>query len=260
MDLNYVFLQIVLFLTAFVANLLAAFAGGGAGLVQLPILILFGLQFPVALSTHKIASVFLGIGSCFRHLKEKSLNLKFSIFILFTGLPGVYFGSKIALEIPSNISIFMLGVLTILIGLYSLNNKNLGIYKEKFKKNLLNLIICGFGLFAIGFINGSLSSGTGLFVTLWLVKSLGMPYDIAIAHTLVLVGLFWNGAGAITLSFSGKIMIEWLPTLILGSFIGGLIGSHLSIKSSNYLVKKVFEFVSILMGLSLILRSALIVL
>ena len=41
---------------AFLANLLSAFAGGGAGLVQLPALILLGFPFPVALATHKVAS------------------------------------------------------------------------------------------------------------------------------------------------------------------------------------------------------------
>ncbi len=46
-----------------------------------------------------------------------------------------------------------------------------------------------------GFLNGSLASGTGLFVTIWLVRWFGFDYRLAIAYTLVLVGLFWNGMG-----------------------------------------------------------------
>ena len=46
---------------------------GGAGLVQLPALILMGLPFPVALATHKLASVALGIGASGRHLQSSTL-------------------------------------------------------------------------------------------------------------------------------------------------------------------------------------------
>ncbi len=48
--------QLGLGLIALVANALSAFAGGGAGLVQLPALILLGLPFAMALATHKLAS------------------------------------------------------------------------------------------------------------------------------------------------------------------------------------------------------------
>ena len=50
----------------------------------------------------------------------------------------------------------------------------------------------GIGLFAIGVLNGSLTSGTGLFVTLWLVRWFGADYRQAVAYTLVLGGMFWN--------------------------------------------------------------------
>ena len=69
----------------------------------------------------------------------------------------------------------------------------------------------GIVLFVIGILNGSLTSGTGLFVTLWLVQWFGMDYKRAVAHTLVLVGLFWNGSGAITLGIIGEIQWDWLP-------------------------------------------------
>ncbi|MFM7037654.1 MAG: sulfite exporter TauE/SafE family protein, partial [Planctomycetaceae bacterium] len=59
MSLPELLLQLGLFAAALVANLLSALAGGGAGLVQLPVLILLGLSFPLALATHKLASVAL---------------------------------------------------------------------------------------------------------------------------------------------------------------------------------------------------------
>ena len=56
-------LYIVLFVIAFLANTFSALAGGGAGLIQFPALIFLGLSFQVALATHKVASVALGVGA-----------------------------------------------------------------------------------------------------------------------------------------------------------------------------------------------------
>ncbi len=57
-------------------------SGGGAGLIQLPALLFFGLPFSKALATHKVASVALGIGASVPHLKRSRLQIKY-VFILF---------------------------------------------------------------------------------------------------------------------------------------------------------------------------------
>ena len=49
--------QFLLLLVAVTANSFAAFAGGGAGLLQFPALIFLGLPFSAALATHKVATV-----------------------------------------------------------------------------------------------------------------------------------------------------------------------------------------------------------
>jgi hypothetical protein len=107
-------------------------------------------------------------------------------------------------------------------------------------------------LFFLGFLNGSLTSGTGLFVTIWLVIWFGMDYQRAVAYTLILVGLFWNGTGAITLGLLGDIRWDWLPALLLGSLLGGYLGSHLAIKHGNRWIKRAFEVVTLLISIKLI--------
>jgi len=115
------------------------------------------------------------------------------------------------------------------------------------------LWIGGGGLFLIGALNGSLTSGTGLFVTLWLVRWFGADYKTAVAYTLVLVGMFWNGAGALTLGMLGEIRWDWLPALLAGSLLGGYLGAHLAIRQGNRWIKRVFEVVTVLVGIKLIL-------
>ncbi len=245
--------QILLFLISLVANLFSAFAGGGAGLLQLPALIFLGLPFAIALATHKVASVALGIGATLRHLRENNLERRFVLFILTCGLPGVILGASVILRVPDRTAQIALGLLTISLGLYSWLSKDMGQQFEPRNRQGKGLWLGGITLFVIGILNGSLTSGTGLFATLWLVRWFGLDYQRAVAYTLVLVGVFWNGSGAITLGMLGEIRWEWLPALLFGSLLGGYFGAHLAIRHGNRAIKRVFEVVTILVGAKLIL-------
>ncbi len=244
--------QLLLFLISFIANLFSAFAGGGAGLIQLPALIFLGLPFSIALATHKVASVALGVGATLRHLREDALERRFALLMLVTGLPGVILGASWILSVPDRMAEVALGLLTIGLGLYSIFKRDLGLEAAERNRQGVGLLIGGVVLFLIGVLNGSLTSGTGLFVTLWLVRWFGLDYKRAVAYTLILVGMFWNGSGALTLGLLGTIEWGWLPVLLLGSLLGGYAGAHLAILKGNRWIKRVYEVVTILVGAKLI--------
>ena len=247
------FTQSLLFLISLIANIFSAFAGGGAGLLQFPVLIFLGLPFSVALATHKVASVALGVGATVRNLREGSLQRQLTLFIVACGVPGVIIGASVILFVPDRSAEIALGLLTICLGLYSFFKPELGQNARVTAQNLQHHLIGGGVLFCIGILNGSLTSGTGLFVTLWLVCWFGLEYKRAVAHTLVLVGLFWNGSGALTLGLLGDIRWDWLPALLLGSLLGGYIGAHLAITQGNRWIKRAFEVITLAVGSKLIL-------
>lgn len=253
--LYLILLQLKLASIAIISNFLSAFAGGGAGLLQLPALILLGLPFPTALATHKLASVALGVGAGLRHYREKPLNQYLIAIILCFGLPGVWIGANIVLSIPNQIATIALGSLTLFLGIYSAKKSSLGTASKRIPLNSKNTLLGGFPIFFIGILNGSLTSGTGLFVTIWLVSFFKLSYTRAIGYTLILVGLFWNGTGALVLGLNGEIKWDWIPILISGSLIGGYLGAHLSIKKGSYIVKRTFEILTLIMGSSLIFKS-----
>jgi len=191
--------QGTLLVLSVIANWFSALAGGGAGLIQLPILIFMGLPFPLALATHKIATVALGLGATVRHLKEDHLQRWLLLLVLLAGVPGVVAGAIFILDIPSRPAEITLGLLTLSLSIYSVFKPNLGLEAEARHRDKRGILIGALVLLLIGFINGALSAGSGLFVTLWLVYWFGFDYKLAVAHTLVAVGLGWNGSGAITM-------------------------------------------------------------
>ena len=245
--------QLLIFFISLIANVFSALAGGGAGLIQLPALIFLGLPFGIAIATHKVATIALGVGATARHLRDNHLERQFAVFMVCTGVPGVILGASFILQVPDQMARIALGILTLGLSVYSFFSPQLGQEHSPAHRNTKGYLAGGIVLFLIGILNGSLTSGTGLFVTLWLIRWFGMDYKRAVAYTLVLVGLFWNGAGAITLGILGEIYWLWIPALLLGSVLGGYLGAHLAIVKGNKLIKRSFEVVTLVIGIKLII-------
>ena len=65
-----IYKSISIFLISFFSNTFSAISGGGAGLLQLPALILSGVPYYQALASHKFATVALGLGASLRNYKS----------------------------------------------------------------------------------------------------------------------------------------------------------------------------------------------
>lgn len=249
------FEQLLLFFVSLLANTLSSLAGGGAGLLQFPALIFLGLPFGKALVTHKIATVALGLGASLKYFKHSSFQWQFIVIMLAGALPGVVLGAFTIVNVSSYFAMICLGLLTISLGIYSIFKPNLG--KEDQIKNhtIKGYLIGAIGLFILGFLNGSLSSGSGLFVTIWLIYWFGMSYVRAVSYTMFLVGFFWNATGAITLVFLEAVQWSWVPVLLLGSLLGGYLGARIAMAKGNLLVKRCFEVMTIVTGFALLIKT-----
>lgn len=245
-------LFIVLLLVSLLANGLSALSGGGAGLIQFPVLIFLGLSFGKALATHKVASVALGLGASIKHLKAKTLRWRESAIILGAGLPGVVLGSVFVFQIPDQWAQLALGCLTCSLGLYSIFKPQLGMQHQPQHWQGAGLLVGMAGLFFVGVLNGSITSGTGLFLTVWLIRWFGLDYQHAIAYTLVLCGIVWNGTGALVMGWLGHVEWTWLPALLIGSLLGGYLGTRVALNKGNRWMKRAFEFTTLAVGAKLI--------
>ena len=247
-----------IFLISFFSNTFSALSGGGAGLLQLPAIILFGVPYSQALASHKLATVALGLGGSLRNYKSLRNDIYVAGQILIFGLPGVIYGASIVEFISQKYLYLFLGIFSILLALYSFFKSNLGLSSENKELNLIHKIRFLIFIFLIGIMNGSISSGTGLLVTILLIKTYGMDFLRAISLTFFTVGIFWNLTGALYLSRIETISSNILILLIFGSFTGGYFGAHLSNLKGNLLIKKTFTIICFFVGASLLLKSIMI--
>ena len=254
-DQDYsIYKLIFLFLVSFFSNIFSAISGGGAGLIQLPALLLFGIPYYQSLALHKVATVALGIGGSLRNIRYLNSDVLIIFILLIIGIPGVLVGSLLVNIISNEFLYLIIGLLSIFLGFYSFTKPDLGLVT--ISKNIdyftwLRFICL---IFLISILNGSISSGTGLLVTILLIKTFGIDFLKAISITFFSVGIFWNASGAIALTRIGVFPYNILFVLLSGSFLGGLLGAHLSNLNGNKLIKKFFTFLCFLLGLSLCLR------
>ena len=236
-----------LLLISFLSNLFSAFSGGGAGIIQLPaILLLFEISFPIALATHKISTVLLGLGASLKFFEKNKPSHRLLSEGIMLGLPAVIIGAYSISFINENLARQFLGLLILLVFFLSLTKSH---NQDRTKPNPLIVYPL---LFIIGFLNGSLSAGTGLLYTLLLTKLYGHTYKEAIGYTLLVVGLFYNLVGAIVLYLISSIDISILPILLLGSFAGGYLGAMVAIKKSNVLIKSAYQLVTLIVAYKLL--------
>ena len=251
----YLYRSILIFFISFFSNTFSAISGGGAGLFQLPALLLLGVPYYEALASHKLATVALGIGGSLRNLKSLRDDLDVAWQILIFGLPGVIYGTSIVEKISEQYLYLLLGIISILLAIYSFYKSDLGLLSRNKKLNLVHKTRFSILIFLIGILNGSISSGTGLLVTMLLIKTFGMEFLRAISLTFLTVGIFWNFTGAIFLIKGWSVHPNILIILIIGSFTGGYVGAHLSKLKGNILIKKTFTTICLLVGISLLIKS-----
>ena len=254
--LDYPFYKnISIFLISFFSNTFSAISGGGAGLIQLPALILLGVPYYKALAVHKLATVALGLGGSLRNYKSLKNDIYIAWQILIFGLPGVIFGASIVEFISEQYLYFFLGIVSIFLSIYSYLKSDLGLSSSRNELNFFQRVRFLIFIFLIGILNGSISSGTGLLVTILLVKIFKMDFLRAISLTFFTVGIFWNFTGAIFLSRAGSFSSNLLLLLLIGSFTGGYFGAHLSKLKGNRLIKRTFTIVCLSVGISLFIKS-----
>jgi uncharacterized membrane protein YfcA len=236
-----------LFLLAasFFAGFIDSIAGGG-GLIQLPAL-LIGLpksETAEVLGTNKLSAVFGTTTAAALYRKQIKPDPKVLIAMGVPAFLGSAGGALLASKIPTSSMRPMVLVLLIIVAIYTWFKPDLG----KFE-NLRHLpkrriqIAAGAGV-VIGFYDGIFGPGTGSFLMLILVASLGYAFITASAISKV-VNVATNVGAIMVFGINGAVI--WQLGIILGiaNIAGAIIGARLAIKGGSTLVRKVFLFVTV---------------
>ena len=235
-----------LFLLAasFFAGLIDAIAGGG-GLIQLPAL-LIGLpksDTAEVLGTNKLSSVFGTTTAAALYRKQIKPDPK---ILLGMGVPAFFgsaAGAALASRIPTSSMRPMVLVLLITVAMYTWFKPDLGKFENLRHLPKRRIQIAALAGAVIGFYDGIFGPGTGSFLMLILVASLGYAFITASAIAKV-VNVATNIGAIAVFGINGAVI--WQIGIIMGiaNITGAIIGSRLAIKGGSTLVRKVFLIVT----------------
>lgn len=236
-----------LFLLAasFFAGFVDSIAGGG-GLIQLPAL-LIGLpksETAEVLGTNKLSAVFGTTTAAALYRKQIKPDPK---ILLAMGVPaflGSAGGAVLASKIPTSSMRPMVLLLLIVVAIYTWFKPDLGKFENLKHQSGRRVQIAALAGAVIGFYDGIFGPGTGSFLMLILVASLGYAFITASAMAKV-VNVATNVGAILVFGIHGAVI--WQIGIIMGTanITGAVIGSRLAIKGGSTLVRKVFLIVTV---------------
>ena len=236
-----------LFLLAasFFAGFIDSIAGGG-GLIQLPAL-LIGLpksETAEVLGTNKLSSVFGTTTAAAMYRKQIKPDPKILIAMGLPAFLGSAGGAVLASKIPTSSMRPMVLVLLIVVAVYTWFKPDLGKFENlrHLPKRRFQIAACA-GV-VIGFYDGIFGPGTGSFLMLILVASLGYAFITASAIAKV-VNVATNVGAIMVFGINGAVI--WQIGIIMGvaNISGAVLGARLAIKGGSTLVRKVFLIVTV---------------
>jgi uncharacterized membrane protein YfcA len=236
-----------LFLLAasFFAGFVDSIAGGG-GLIQLPAL-LIGLpksETAEVLGTNKLSAVFGTTVAAALYRKQIKPDPKILIAMGLPAFLGSAGGAVLASKIPTSSMRPMVLVLLIIVAIYTWFKPDLGKFENLRHLPKRRVQIAALAGVVIGFYDGIFGPGTGSFLMLILVASLGYAFITASAIAKV-VNVATNVGAIMVFGIHGAVI--WQIGIILGiaNISGAVIGARLAIKGGSTLVRKVFLIVTV---------------
>lgn len=236
---------VFLLLAAFFAGFVDSIAGGG-GLIQLPALL---IALPksdtvTVLGTNKLASVFGTTTAAALYRRQIKPERKILLAMALPAFIGSAVGASFASRLPTASMRPIVLILLIVVAIYTWLKPDLGkieLLRHHSSRRVQISIVAGAG---IGFYDGIFGPGTGSFLMLVLVASLGYAFITASAIAKV-VNVSTNLGAILIFGVHGAIL--WQIGLVLGAanVSGAVIGSHLAIRGGSTLVRKVFLVVTV---------------
>ena len=227
-------LQLLLLLTVgIVAGFVNVMAGGGSA-IALPILILMGLDSTLANGTNRVAIFIQNIFAIGGFRQQKFHQFNISIKMAICTLPGALIGAWVAVKIDDEWFQRILAIVMVGIVISMLLPRSKGkAHSEPSKVKI------GFGylaMFGVGFYGGFIQVGVGFILMATMFHLFQMNLVHINMHKVFVIFIYTIPALAIFI-YSGNV--NWILgiSLAIGSAIGGLIASYVTVKGGEKVIR-----------------------
>ncbi len=241
----------IIFTTSIIATALSSMSGGGASMINIPVFLALGIPFPLAMVAQKISSAFWVLPASRNYLKGRKIDWVFLILFALIGLVGVYIGVQFIIQVNKEIMERVIGVLILSLVIYTYFKKDVGVSEHKVYSKFRQRLSYVFALI-LGFYESIFGSGNGIMFSMVAFYTRGFDFVDALGYYFS-VAFPWVVFAAILLVSKGYFSWSVVIPAVLGSFIGGYIGSKYARYKGNEFIKMMFIVIGGILGFKLVL-------
>lgn len=237
-----------------VAALLAGFVdavAGGGGLIQLPILLMTFPHQSLAMvsGTNKSVSIVGTSGAAITYAKRMSLHRRLTVPMALAAFAGSAIGASLITRVTRSDFEPLLLVVLLAVSIYTIVRPDIGRFERHTQRGPFAATLLGL---AIGFYDGIMGPGTGMFLVLGLITVIGCDFLHSSAMAKF-VNVATNLAALLIFIPSHNVM--WSITLLMApaNLLGGLIGARTAINRGSVFIRLTFIGVQIALVVRLVL-------
>ena len=239
----------IIFAVAFMASLLSSMSGAGAAMLTTPVWLFLGFPLPVAIASNQLNGAAWTLIAARNYLKGGTVDWALIRIMIFCGLAGAYVGTTIVRGVDANILQRVIGMIIIALVVVVALHSGLGRTESE---PLLSRRMTGVLAFPLGAYESFFGSGNGLFTSILLAKTRGLPLLTALGY-YYLISFFWNSFAVTVYSTAGYADSRLMVPSTAGSVLGAYIGSRVGRRKGYRLVRALFLTAGGALGLKLAL-------
>ena len=258
-------MKLLLFLLVFVAAFVASMVGQGGGVYYTPIQVWSGIGFHQAATTSLLLVMVLSVSASLNFRKAHEIDWGLVAVLELPTTLGALLGGRLSRDVPEGALLMLLAALLTVSAFSMIRPHRAKRIDPPARTSIfiwrrvhdgqpygINLLLALPLMAVIGFVTGMTGIGGGVLKVPVMNILFGIPMEVAIGSSDVMVGITATGG------FFGHSSVghwEWRSSLVsaVAVFVGAQIGSRLSLRVDKAWLKMI-------LGWSLLVAAAMIVL
>lgn len=237
------------YILATIIGLTLGLLGGGGSILTVPVLVYILKIDPKTAIALSLGIV--GLTSLFGSFKHfKNIQVKAALIFAPFAMIGSFSGAKLAQYLSSNTQLLFFSIIMIIASIQMLKKKKSSNIEIKEINYLLFSIIA----VVVGIITGIVGVGGGFLIVPALTVLGRIPIKKSIGTSLFII--FLNSSTGF-LGYYDQVVIDWnfMLSFSMFSIVGVLIGSHFMNYIPKMILKKVFAYFLIIMGIYILFKN-----
>jgi len=267
----------LLFLVSVVAGFVGAMSGMGGGVILIPVLTFFGMDIKNAIAVSIVSVIATSSGSASTYVRDRITNLKVGMFLEMFTIVGALAGAAITLVSGRRFLFILFGVVLLFswAALFRQRNEDQHstVYQDHFSQWLElqgsyydqsireTVTYCGTRaylggpfMFGAGMIAGLLGIGAGALKVLIHDLVMRLPPKVSTTTSNLIIGVTALAGTSVYLS-AGMMDPGLAAPVILGVVLGATLGTHLLVRLTNQMVRRIFLGILLILGAEMIIRG-----